>query len=367
MKILITGGAGFIGSHTCVELITQGHDVVILDNLVNSSAQVIDRIGSISGGNPVFVQGDVRDARLLADIFRDHAIEAVIHFAALKSVGESWQHPLDYFGSNISGTITLLQAMNMAGVRHFVFSSSATVYGEPEQCPIPETAPTRATNPYGRTKLICEQIISDLVVSDGGFHAATLRYFNPVGAHPSGLIGESPRGIPNNLMPYVSQVACGQREYLQVFGNDYPTPDGTGIRDYIHVMDLASAHAKALEHIVANKRSITVNLGTGKGYSVLDVVGAFERASGRTVPVRIAGRRAGDAASCFADPALAHEMLGWRATRGLDEMCRDAWRWQINAMGIECGQADPPLKAHRPGTVATSPLPGNQPNRRKLQ
>ncbi len=334
MKTLVTGGAGFIGSHTCIELIARGHEVVVLDNLANSSAETIDRIRMVSGAAPLFLRGDVRDAGTLAGILREHAVEAVIHFAALKSVGESWQRPLDYFENNVSGTITLLQAMEATGVRHFVFSSSATIYGEPDQCPIPETAPLRTTNPYGRTKLVCEQIIADLVASGRGPHAATLRYFNPVGAHPSGLLGESPRGAPNNLMPYVSQVASGQREYLQVFGNDYPTPDGTGIRDYIHVVDLASAHVKALDHLAAGNRSLTVNLGTGKGYSVLEVVDAFERASGRTVPVRIAGRRTGDVASCFADPSLAHQLLGWHATRDLDEMCRDAWRWQRCAASV---------------------------------
>lgn len=330
MKVLVTGGTGFIGSHTCVELINQGYEPIIVDNLSNSSAQVIDRIALITGKAPIFVQGDVRDTRLLAGVFHDHAIQAVIHFAALKSVGESWQNPLDYFENNVSGTILLLQAMAAAGIHCFVFSSSATVYGEPGHCPIPETAPTGATNPYGRTKLICEQILSDLTQSNGDFHAATLRYFNPVGAHKSGLIGESPNGIPNNLMPYVAQVACGKQEYLRVFGNDYPTPDGTGVRDYIHVVDLANAHVKALEAIAGNKKSFTVNLGTGRGYSVLDVVNAFERVSGHKVPVRITGRRPGDVASCFADPGLAHELLGWRATRGLDDMCRDAWRWQVS-------------------------------------
>lgn len=330
MNILVTGGLGFIGSHTCVDLLARGNEVTILDNLDNSQIGTLEAIKTITGKLPVFIEGDVRDGSTLRTVLQDHQIDAVIHFAALKSVGESWKRPLDYFDNNISGTITLLQAMEGTGVRNFVFSSSATVYGDPDFCPIPESAATRTTNPYGRTKLICEQLLADKAASDPKFQVATLRYFNPVGAHPSGLIGEAPTGTPNNLMPYVSQVASGQREYLQVFGDDYETHDGTGVRDYIHVMDLAAAHVRALDYITEMNQSLTVNLGTGKGYSVLDVVAAFERASGRSVPFRVVARRPGDAASCFADPSLAHGLLGWTAERSLDQMCVDAWRWQVH-------------------------------------
>ncbi|QBL39455.1 UDP-glucose 4-epimerase GalE [Stenotrophomonas sp. ASS1] len=330
MNILVTGGLGFIGSHTCVDLLARGSEVTILDNLDNSQKGTLKAIEEITGKLPAFIEGDVRDGSTLRTVLRDHQIDAVIHFAALKSVGESWKRPLDYFDNNISGTITLLQAMEDTGVRNFVFSSSATVYGDPDFCPIPESAVTRTTNPYGRTKLICEQLLADKAASDPKFQVATLRYFNPVGAHPSGLIGEAPTGTPNNLMPYVSQVAFGQREYLQVFGDDYETHDGTGVRDYIHVMDLAAAHVRALDYITEMNQSLTVNLGTGKGYSVLDVVAAFERASGRSVPFRVVARRPGDAASCFADPSLAHCLLGWTAERSLDQMCVDAWRWQVH-------------------------------------
>lgn len=333
MNVLVTGGCGFIGSHTCVELLAGGHEVVIIDNLCNSSADVVDAVETISGKRPFFINGDIRSMEVVRQTLELHNIEAVIHFAALKAVGESWQRPLDYFENNVSGTITLLQAMEAAGVHHFVFSSSATVYGEPDHCPILESAATRTTNPYGRTKLICEQLLGDKVTSDSSFHVASLRYFNPVGAHPSGLIGEAPNGIPNNLMPYVSQAASGQREYLQVFGNDYNTHDGTGVRDYIHVVDLAIAHVLALDYIKAQDQSITVNLGTGNGHSVLDVVAAFERASGRRVPIRFVERRPGDVANCFADASLANELLGWTAKRSLDQMCVDAWRWQCHRDG----------------------------------
>lgn len=330
MRVLVTGGAGFIGSHTCIELLERGHNVVILDNLCNSSEEMIDRIGTIAGRGPSFIQGDILDQTLVRRTLEEHDIEAVIHFAARKAVGESWQRPLDYFQNNISGTITLLQAMHEAGVRLLVFSSSATVYGEPDVCPIQETAQTRVTNPYGRTKLVCEQLIADTTASQAHFHAATLRYFNPVGAHPSGLIGEVPNGTPNNLMPYVAQVACGQRDFLHVFGNDYATQDGTGVRDYIHVVDLAAAHVLALDFLVGERRSLTVNLGTGRGYSVLEVVKAFELASGRPIPLRIVGRRLGDVASCYADPALANQLLGWFARLDLEQMCWDSWRWQVH-------------------------------------
>lgn len=329
MNVLVTGGMGFIGSHTTVELLARQHDVVILDNLTNSDLKVLTGVASIAGRPPMYIEGDVRDRPLIERILRDNEIDSVIHFAALKSVGESWQRPLDYFENNISGTISLLQAMQACDVKRFVFSSSATVYGEPDQCPIPESADTRTTNPYGRTKLICEQLLEDVAATSSGLHVASLRYFNPVGAHPSGLIGESPTGIPNNLMPYVSQVANGQRAYLQVFGDDYPTIDGTGVRDYIHVVDLAIAHVRALEYLERNENSITVNLGTGQGYSVLEVVAAYERVISRSIPIRIVQRRPGDVASCYADPSLASKLLGWTATRNLDEMCRDAWRWQM--------------------------------------
>ncbi|MDV6188732.1 UDP-glucose 4-epimerase GalE [Stenotrophomonas geniculata] len=329
MNVLVTGGTGFIGSHTSVELLACGHEVTILDNLANSSVEVLASIETISGKVPAFVQGDVRDRALLERVIREHSIDSVIHFAALKSVGESWERPLDYFDNNVTGTISLLQAMQACGVDKFVFSSSATVYGEADQCPIPESANTRTTNPYGRSKLICEHMLEDLATSTPSFSVASLRYFNPVGAHPSGLIGEAPHGIPNNLMPYISQVASGKREYLRVFGSDYATVDGTGVRDYIHVVDLAQAHVKALEFLARNERSITVNLGTGQGHSVLEVVAAFERASGRQIPLRIVERRTGDVASCFADPSVARELLGWTPSLGLDQMCVDAWRWQM--------------------------------------
>lgn len=329
MNVLVTGGTGFIGSHTCVELMALGHEVVIVDNLCNSHRGTIGKLASISGQLPTFMQADIRDRELIFRILVEHQIEAVIHFAALKAVGESWSHPLEYFDSNISGTISLLQAMEDAGVNLLVFSSSATVYGEPDSCPIPESAATRVTNPYGRTKLVCEQLISDKTASHLAFHAATLRYFNPVGAHPSGLIGELPMGVPNNLMPYVAQVAIGQRESLQVFGSDYPTHDGTGVRDYIHVVDLSKAHVRALDFLIREQRSITVNLGTGRGYSVLEVARAFELASGRPVPLRFVERRPGDVASCYADPSLANDLLGWSAPLTLERMCEDAWRWQV--------------------------------------
>lgn len=329
MNVLVTGGTGFIGSHTCVELMALGHEVIIVDNLRNSHRGTIGKLASISGQLPTFIQADIRDRDLIFKILVEHQIEAVIHFAALKAVGESWSHPLEYFDSNISGTISLLQAMEDAGVNLLVFSSSATVYGEPDSCPIPESAATRVTNPYGRTKLVCEQLISDKTTSHPAFHAATLRYFNPVGAHPSGLIGELPMGVPNNLMPYVAQVAIGQRESLQVFGSDYPTHDGTGVRDYIHVVDLSKAHVRALDFLIKEQRSITVNLGTGRGYSVLEVARAFELASGRPVPLRFVGRRPGDVASCYADPSLANDLLGWSAPLTLERMCEDAWRWQV--------------------------------------
>jgi UDP-glucose 4-epimerase len=326
MKALVVGGAGYIGSHTCVELLERGHDVVVLDNLCNSSRDVIERIGEIAGHAPRFIEGDIRNEAFLRQVFRKNEFDIVLHFAALKSVGESWAQPLDYFDNNISGTIVLLRVMQEAHVRHLVFSSSATVYGDPDSCPIDEAAPLRVTNPYGRTKLVMEDLIGDLCRSDTTFRAAVLRYFNPVGAHASGLIGEKPSGIPNNLMPYVCQVAAGIRAHLNVFGSDYPTRDGTGVRDYIHVCDLARAHVDAIDALYSRDAGLTVNLGTGHGYSVLEVVKAFEHASGRAVPIKMMPRRPGDVAECYADPTLAKNLLGWQAEFDLERMCRDAWR-----------------------------------------
>ncbi|KRG68945.1 UDP-glucose 4-epimerase GalE [Pseudoxanthomonas dokdonensis] len=328
MRILLCGGAGYIGCHTYVELVQRGHQVVIADNFCNSSRKVLARLQRITGQSVDCRELDVRDRDALADLFADGDFDAVVHFAALKAVGESCEQPLRYFDNNISGTIVLLQAMRDAGVKRLVFSSSATVYGDPRQVPVSEDAPLSVTNPYGRTKLVMEELIGDLCRSDPGFLAANLRYFNPVGAHPSGLIGEDPAGIPNNLMPYICQVAVGRRERLQVFGGDYPTVDGTGVRDYIHVMDLARAHADALDCLVRDGQGFTVNLGTGSGVSVLQLVDAFARASGREVAYEIVARRAGDVAEVYADPALAHRLLGWQAQLDVDAMCRDAWRWQ---------------------------------------
>lgn len=326
--ILVTGGAGYIGSHTVVQLIAAGHDLVILDNFSNSSPKVLDRIFAISGSRPQVIDGDIRDPVLLKRIFSEYPIDAVIHFAGLKAVGESVAQPIRYFDNNVVGSLRLFDAMAEANVKTLVFSSSATVYGDPHTVPICESFPLQATNPYGRTKLHIEEMLRDISCADSTWRIALLRYFNPVGAHPSGLIGEDPQGIPNNLMPYVTQVAVGRRAELGVFGNDYPTPDGTGVRDYIHVVDLARGHLAALDALVKAEELITVNLGTGRGYSVLDVVSAFERASGKPVPYQILPRRAGDVASCFADPAMAFEKLGWRAEFDLDDMCRDSWRWQ---------------------------------------
>ena len=328
MRILLCGGAGYIGAHTFVELVARGHDVVVADNLSNSSVLALARLERITGRKVEFHQVDMRDQAGMSQVFAGPAFDAVVHFAALKAVGESCERPLDYFENNISGTITLLQVMKQAGVRRLVFSSSATVYGDPERVPVQEDARLQVTNPYGRTKLVMEQLIEDLCQNDAGFRAANLRYFNPVGAHASGLIGEDPSGIPNNLMPYICQVAVGRREKLQVFGGDYPTMDGTGVRDYIHVVDLARAHADALDYLVRADRSLTVNLGTGRGVSVLELVRGFEKASGRPVPYEIVARRPGDVAEVYADPALARELLGWEARLDVDAMCQDAWRWQ---------------------------------------
>lgn len=330
-KILVTGGTGFIGSHTCLDLIADGYQVLVLDNLSNSQESVLDALEQISGTRPEFIRGDIRDRILLDRIFQEHDIAAVIHFAGLKAVGESVSQPLNYYDNNIAGTVTLMQAMQQAGVRSLVFSSSATVYGDPQQLPIPEDHPLSATNPYGHTKLVLEEIMGNVYRSEPGWRIGLLRYFNPVGAHPSGLIGEAPQGVPNNLMPYVAQVASGQREQVQVFGQDYDTPDGTGVRDYIHVMDLAQGHVAALRYLQENEPELlAVNLGTGRGYSVLEMIQAFARSSGRDIPYTIAPRRPGDIASCWADTRLAREKLNWTADKDIQEMCDDAWRWQAS-------------------------------------
>jgi len=342
MRILVTGGAGYIGSHTCVELALRGHPLVLADNFSNSSPRVPARLGAILGEEPPLVRLDLRDRAAVDALFAGTPFDAVIHFAALKAVGESCERPLAYFDNNIAGTIHLLQAMQAHGVGQLVFSSSATVYGDPDSVPVREDAPLRTTNPYGRTKLVMEQLIADLCTSDPGFRAVNLRYFNPVGAHPSGLIGEAPGGIPNNLMPYVCQVAVGRRPRLQVFGGDWPTVDGTGVRDYIHVVDLARAHADALDYLAAGGESANINLGTGRGTSVLELVHAFERASGQEVPYDIVPRRPGDVAEVYADPSLAHALLGWRARFDIDDMCRDAWRWQsVNPCGYDEAGPEP--------------------------
>lgn len=328
MKVLVTGGAGYIGSHTCLELLTAGHELVVVDNLSNSKVAALDRVQAISGRSLRFVKADLRDTVTLERLLVDRSIEAVIHFAGLKAVGESSEIPLAYYDNNIGGTLSLCRAMASAGVKRLVFSSSATVYGDPPTVPIREDFPLSATNPYGRTKLFIEEILRDLQRADSGWDIALLRYFNPVGAHRSGEIGEDPNGIPNNLMPFIAQVAVGKREALQVFGDDYPTPDGTGVRDYIHVVDLALGHLAALDALSSRPGLMTCNLGTGQGYSVLEMVRAFEQASGRPVPYRIVGRRPGDIAACYADPSHARAILGWQAERGLEQMVADAWRWQ---------------------------------------
>jgi len=326
--VLVTGGAGYIGSHTCVELLDAGYDVLVLDNLSNASRQSLDRIEQITSKKVSFIEGDIRDKTKLQEIFQNYEIDSVIHFAGLKAVGESVSKPLEYYDNNINGTLVLLETMQEFGCKKIVFSSSATVYGDPHATPIKEDFPLSATNPYGRTKLFIEYILRDLYVSDPSFKIVILRYFNPIGAHKSGLIGEDPNGIPNNLLPFISQTAVGKREYLSVFGDDYATKDGTGVRDYIHVVDLSLGHIKALEKLDTLDALLIVNLGTGKGYSVLEAVAAFEKASGKKVPYKIAPRRSGDIAECFADPGYAKEVLGWHATRGIEEMCEDAWRWQ---------------------------------------
>jgi UDP-glucose 4-epimerase len=331
-KILITGGAGYIGSHTAVELLNAGHHVVILDNLCNSSIKVLDRIQNLAGPNFTFIQEDVRNASALDAIFKAHAIEGVIHFAGLKAVGESVAQPLRYFDNNVGSTLALLQAMDRANVRRIVFSSSATVYGDPAQVPITEASQLQVTNPYGRTKLMCEDILRDLQAADPQnsnlWQVAILRYFNPVGAHISGTIGEHPNGIPNNLMPFITQVAVGKREFLSIFGNDYPTPDGTGVRDYIHVVDLAQGHLAALNYLQSKQQSITVNLGTGRGVSVKELADTFAKVTGVPVPYKYVDRRPGDVAACYANTTLAEQELGWKAKLGVERMCEDAWRWQ---------------------------------------
>lgn len=325
---LVTGGAGYIGSHTCVELLGAGHTAVVLDNFSNSSALAVRSVERISGRSMVAHNADIRDRSALDRIFSEHAFDGVLHFAGLKSVGESVAQPLDYYDNNVAGTLTLLSAMRAAGVRRMVFSSSATVYGVPQSVPLTESAPVSPINPYGRTKAQVEDILADVFCSEPGWSLARLRYFNPVGAHPSGLIGEDPRGVPSNLAPYIAQVAVGARPFLRVFGNDYPTPDGTGVRDFIHVVDLARAHVKAIDALVPVGQLLTLNLGTGVGYSVLEMLRAFELASGRSIPYQVLPRRAGDVAACWADPALAAQVLGWRAEKSLLDMCADAWRWQ---------------------------------------
>lgn len=327
--VLVTGGAGYIGSHTCVTLLEAGHEVVVVDNFCNGSLEALRRVEAITGRGLRAVHTlDVRDMAGLAEVFAAHPVDVVVHFAALKAVGESVEQPLQYYDNNIGGTIALARTMAANGVKRLVFSSSATVYGDPARVPIAEDFPTAATNPYGWSKLMTEQVLRDLTVSDPAWRVVLLRYFNPVGAHESGEIGEDPLGTPNNLMPYVSQVAVGRRVCLQVFGSDYPTVDGSGVRDYIHVVDLAMGHVRAVDRIESLERCACINLGTGRGYSVLEVVAAFERASGRKIPYERVARRSGDIAECWADPALAARLLDWRATRDLDTMCRDAWNWQ---------------------------------------
>ena len=328
MNILLTGGTGYIGSLTCVRLIEEGEHPVLLDNLANSKAAVLDRIERVTGVRPPFVQGDVRDRACLDRLLARYPIDAVIHFAGLKAVGESVAQPLAYYDNNVHGARVLLSSLHDAGVRNFVFSSSATVYGEAKTMPISETAPTGAANPYGHTKLMVEQMATDLASAEPDWCVTLLRYFNPVGGHPSGLLGEDPQGIPNNLMPFIAQVAVGRREHLTVFGNDYPTADGTGVRDFIHVLDLADGHLAALRARLGKTGTRIYNLGTGRGYSVLEALRAFEAASNRRIPYVVAPRRPGDVASCWADPSRAHAELNWAARRSLEQMCRDAWAWQ---------------------------------------
>ncbi|CEO10875.1 UDP-glucose 4-epimerase [[Clostridium] sordellii] len=336
MSVLVTGGVGYIGSHTAIELIEAGRDVVIVDNLSNSNIIVLDRIEELTGVRPKFYQLDVQDREKLEIVFKENNIDSVIHFAASKAVGESVEKPLEYYSNNLINTLVLLETMRKYNVKNFVFSSSATVYGDPETCPILEDFPLSATNPYGRTKLMIEDMLRDICKADKSLNVAILRYFNPVGAHKSGKIGEDPNGIPNNLMPYITKVAIGQLKELSIFGNDYDTSDGTGVRDYIHVVDLANGHVKALNKLDEHPGLVTYNLGTGKGYSVLDVVNSFSKASNREIPYKVVDRRAGDVAMYYANPDKAKLELGWEAKYGLDEMCEDSWRWQsLNVNGYK--------------------------------
>jgi UDP-glucose 4-epimerase len=328
MAILVTGGAGYIGSHTVLELLELGNEVIVVDNLSNSSKESLNRVESITGKSPIFYEQDLLDKVALEKVFSSHNIDSVIHFAGYKAVGESVQKPMMYYQNNLDSTLILCEVMKKFDVKNLVFSSSATVYGDPESVPITEESSLSATNPYGRTKLFIEYILKDLYTSDDSWNIALLRYFNPVGAHKSGLIGEDPNDIPNNLMPYVSQVAVGKLKQLSVFGDDYPTPDGTGVRDYIHVVDLALGHLKAIDKLRSAPGLVIYNLGTGKGTSVLDMIKAFENASGKKVEYKIGPRRSGDIATCYADPAKAEKELGWKAERGIEEMCVDAWKWQ---------------------------------------
>ena len=328
MTILVTGGAGYIGSHTCIELLNQGHKVVVVDNLVNSHSESLQRVEELTGKNIPFYAVDLSNEAEITKVFSEHSIEAVIHFAGLKAVGESVEQPIRYYDNNIRSTLVLCKLMQSFSVKHIVFSSSATVYGLAESNPIPETAPLSATNPYGRTKLFIEYILNDWITTFDGASVALLRYFNPVGAHASGRIGEDPQGIPNNLMPYITQVAAGRREKLSIFGNDYDTVDGTGVRDYIHVVDLAMGHVKALDALIHLTGSHVYNLGTGNGTSVLELVQAFQQATGQPIPYEISARRPGDVATCFADSSKAERELNWKAVRGIVEMCRDSWKWQ---------------------------------------
>ena len=337
MHVLVTGGAGFIGSHTVVELLQADYEVVIIDNFSNSSPLVLSRIEEITGKRPLLIEGDIRDRALLDDVFKQHEIDAVVHFAGLKAVGESVQKPLEYYDNNVSGSVVLFEAMRDAGVKRLVFSSSATVYGDPEEIPISENCPIGVpTNPYGMSKLMVERILQDLVVAEADFSVALLRYFNPIGAHESGLIGENPSGIPNNLLPYVTQVAIGKLAQLSIFGSDYPTVDGTGVRDYIHVVDLAKGHLAALDYLKGAVGCHVWNLGTGQGYSVLQIIEAFEKATGVSVPYKLVERRAGDIAECWSNPAKAKDELGWVAGYGLEDMMRHSWKWQKgNPEGFE--------------------------------
>jgi len=336
MRVLVTGGAGYIGSHTCVELLLAGYEVIVVDSLINSREESVRRIEEISGRKLEFHKVDLLDKSGLDRVFQQAKVDAVIHFAGLKAVGESVAIPLQYYKNNISGSLVLFEVMAQHGVRNLVFSSSATVYGDPASLPITEDFPIKSSNPYGWCKVMIEQILQDLYLADPSLNIALLRYFNPVGAHPTGRIGEDPKGVPNNLVPYISQVAVGKLPELKIFGNDYPTPDGTGVRDYIHIMDLASGHIKALEKLAANPGLVIYNLGTGKGYSVLEMVNAFAEASGKKIPYKIVERRPGDIASCYADSSKAEKDLSWKASRDIKAMCADTWRWQTkNPNGYE--------------------------------